>query len=322
MTIIIAVALAMGLAAQAPANDVKLGVEAWKRGDYPTAIETWRPLAIGGDADAQFNLAQAYKLGRGVPVDPVLAESWFRKAAMQGHPQAEDSYGLALFQSGKRGEALPWLEKSVARGEPRTQLVLGTMLFNGDSVTRDMPRAYALMTRAAAARLPSAQATLAEMDSYISPVDRQHGILLAQQYAAQTTLPGETRNKQVVRIDEDADRSTRSKKITSPMTALQPPATSPGNKVRTTMSSPSPQKSVAKLAGTPTGHWRIQLGAFTTDANARTQWSRLRDRLKGAEPHYFTAGSVTRLQAGFYDNRAQATQACRISRVDCFVLKP
>ena len=37
------------------------------------------------------------------------AESWFRKAAAQGHAQAADNYGLALFQSGKKAEALPWL---------------------------------------------------------------------------------------------------------------------------------------------------------------------------------------------------------------------
>ncbi|GAA3249027.1 hypothetical protein GCM10020258_02780 [Sphingomonas yabuuchiae] len=138
----------------------------------------------GGDADAQFNLAQAYKLGRGVPLDPTLAESWFRKAAVQGHIQATDNYGLALFQSGKKADAAPWLEKSVAHGEPRAQLVLGTMLFNGDGVPRDYSRAYALMTLASQAGLQAASQTLAQMDQYITPPDRQHGVELAQQYRA------------------------------------------------------------------------------------------------------------------------------------------
>ncbi len=30
-----------------------------------------------------------------MPLDPTLAESWFRKAANQGHLQAADNYGLA-----------------------------------------------------------------------------------------------------------------------------------------------------------------------------------------------------------------------------------
>ena len=46
------------------------------------------------------------------------------------------------------------------------------MLFNGDSVPVDYPRAYALMTRASAADLKPASATLAQMDTQISPADR------------------------------------------------------------------------------------------------------------------------------------------------------
>jgi len=60
-------------------NDVKRGVEAWESGDYATAVKLWRPLAIKGDADAQFNLAQAYRFGRSVPVDMKAAEDWYRR---------------------------------------------------------------------------------------------------------------------------------------------------------------------------------------------------------------------------------------------------
>jgi uncharacterized protein len=165
--------------------DTKAGVDAWNRGDYAGAVAEWRKAAIAGDADAQFNLGQAYKLGRGVPVDMAMAESWYRKAALQGHAQASDNYGLALFQDGKASEALPWLEKSAGRGEPRAQLVLGTMLFNGDTVERDWVRAYALLVRSSAAGLPQGSQTLAEMDKYIPEEQRQRGLALAKQYEAQ-----------------------------------------------------------------------------------------------------------------------------------------
>ena len=56
--------------------DVRAGVDAWSRGDYAAAVKEWRQPAINGDADAQFNLGQAYKLGRGVPVDLKAAEDW------------------------------------------------------------------------------------------------------------------------------------------------------------------------------------------------------------------------------------------------------
>src|SRR6184192_3651167 len=124
-TLIGAVALSLtAVAVTMPAlADTKTGVDAWNRGDYAGAVTEWRKAAVAGDPDAQFNLGQAYKLGRGVPVDMAMAESWYRRAAQQGHVQASDNYGLALFQDGKQGEAVPWLEKSAARGEPRAQLV-------------------------------------------------------------------------------------------------------------------------------------------------------------------------------------------------------
>jgi TPR repeat protein len=109
--------------------DVKAGVDAWSRGDYRKAVEEWRPAAIAGDADAQFNLGQAYKLGRGVPVDMAMAESWYRKAALQGQIEAEANYGLILFQNGKRAEALPWLNKAVAGGAPRAPHGVGPPRF-------------------------------------------------------------------------------------------------------------------------------------------------------------------------------------------------
>ena len=190
--------MAIGMASPALA-DIKAGVDAWSRGDYKAAVEQWRGPAVAGDADAQFNLGQAYKLGRGVPLDPVQAESWFRKAATQGHLQAQDNYGLALYQDHKLADAMPWLEKSVARGEPRAQLVLGTMLFKRRRVGRDYPRAYALMSRASEQGLPSASETMAQMDQYISPADREKGTALAQQYAAQANaLPRPTRDPAIV----------------------------------------------------------------------------------------------------------------------------
>lgn len=179
--------IAIGAPAMA---DTKTGVDAWNRGDYKAAVDEWRKAAIAGDPDAQFNLGQAYKLGRGVPVDLPMAESWYRKAALQGHAQAEDNYGLALFQDGKRAEAVPWLEKSVARGEPRAELVLGTMLFNGDGIERDWVRAYALMTRSSGAGLPQGSQTLAEMDKYIPADQRQRGIELARKMDTQVASNG------------------------------------------------------------------------------------------------------------------------------------
>ena len=167
------------LALSAPAlADVKAGVEAWQAGDYPKAVAEWRPLAVSGDADAQFNLGQAYKLGRGVPADLVQAEDWYRRAARQGHLQAEDNLGLILFTANKRDEAMPYIKASADRGEPRAQYVLGTAMFNGDYAGKDWARAYALTKRASDAGLGIASARLAQLDSLIPLDQRQAGLAL------------------------------------------------------------------------------------------------------------------------------------------------
>jgi len=171
---------ALALAAPALA-DVKDGVDAWDAGDYQKAVAEWRPLAVAGDPDAQFNLGQAYKLGRGVPADLAQAEVWYRRAAKQGHLQAGDNLGLILFTANKRDEAMPYINASAARGEPRAQYVLGTAMFNGDLAPKDWPRSYALTKRASDAGLEIASARLAQLDRLIPLEQRQLGLSLLPQ---------------------------------------------------------------------------------------------------------------------------------------------
>ena len=162
----------------AVASSVKSGVDAWERGDYKNAVAIWRPLAIAGDPDAQFNLGQAYKLGRGVSTDLGEAEGWYQRAAKQGHLQAEDNLGLVLFTANRRQEAMSYIRRSAERGEPRAQYVLGTAHFNGDLAPRDWPRAYALTKRASDAGLGIASARLSQLDGLIPLDQRQAGLAL------------------------------------------------------------------------------------------------------------------------------------------------
>ena len=169
------------LAVAAPAlADVKAGVDAWARGDYAAAVKEWRGPATAGDADAQFNLAQAYRLGRGVEENPKQAEILYAKAAAQGHIKASDNYGFLLFQAGRREEAMPYVKSAADRGDPRAQYLLGIAHFNGELVEKDWVRAYALMTLANATGLPQAPPALAQMDDFIPIEQRQQAQVLAQ----------------------------------------------------------------------------------------------------------------------------------------------
>lgn len=178
--------------------DVKAGVDAWARGDYPAAIREWQGPADKGDADAQFNLGQAYKLGRGVPADLRKAEELFGRAAQKGHLQASDMYGLLLFQRGERAKALPYVRAAADRGEPRAQYLLGVAHFNGDNVPKDWVRAYALTSLAQQAGVAQAKTALAQMDRYIPLEQRQQAAALAPELASQAEA---TRARQLAAVD-------------------------------------------------------------------------------------------------------------------------
>src|SRR3954451_3961217 len=182
---LVAAVLAAALAAPLSAQSVKAGIDAWQRADYAAAVGIWRPLAGGGDADAQFNLGQAYRLGRGVPLDLAAAKLWFERAARRGHVDAETTLGLLTFQNGDRVEGLKWLKAAADQGEPRALLVYGTALFNGDGVPQDRVLAYALVSRAAAQGLGPAKDTLAQLDQLLPVADRQKAVALAQAKARQ-----------------------------------------------------------------------------------------------------------------------------------------
>ena len=179
------IAAACGALMAAPAlASVKDGVDAWGRGDYTAAIAEWQGPAQAGDADAMFNLAQAYRLGRGLPQDLDRAADLYRRAAEAGHLQAADTYGLMLFQNGEREAAMPYVQAAARRGDPRSQYLLSIAQFNGDAMPKNWVEAYALMTLANGAGLPQAAAAIAQMDEHIPLDQRQEAAALARRMAA------------------------------------------------------------------------------------------------------------------------------------------
>jgi hypothetical protein len=294
------------------ANDARAGIEAWRAQDYETAVRIWRPLADRGDADAQFNLAQAYFLGRGLPQNMTLAEQWYARAARGGHEEAQANYGLLLFQNGRQREAMPWIERAANRGDPRAQYVLGTALFNGDLVPQDMPRAYALMTRAAAQNLPPAVTQLAELDRRLSPQDRARGVEMARDIA---TAPPP------VQIAA-AEPSPRRPRTSAPVARAPREAPPPRTQAATARPAPRPAPPAQAPVAAAGGRWRVQIGAFSSDANARRAWGAVAGRLPGLRPSYVRAGALIRVQAGPLRDRAAALRACASAGHGCYPVAP
>ena len=73
-----------------PETDFEVGVDAWGRGMYETALKEFRLLAEQGHTEAQMNLGIMYSQGQGVPKDDVQAYGWYTLAGGQGNDLAEE----------------------------------------------------------------------------------------------------------------------------------------------------------------------------------------------------------------------------------------
>ncbi len=195
--------------------DVNAGVAAWQRGDYAAAVAEWREPAMQGDADAQFNMGQAYRLGRGVEQNTRQAQVYYAKAAAQGHVKAADNLGLLLFQEGQQEQAMPYVLDAASRGDPRAQYLVGIAHFNGDLLERDWVRAYALLTLANSAGLPQAASAVQQMDQYIPREQREQAQILVPQ----------------LKRDADARRATRlaAADLETPVSLAPPPTSDAGS---------------------------------------------------------------------------------------------
>jgi hypothetical protein len=298
------------LSAPISAQSVKAGIEAWQRADYSGAVAIWRPLAEKGDADAQFNLGQAYRLGRGVPINLALAKSWFGRAADAGHLDAETTLGLLLFQNGEQAEGLKWLKLAAVAGEPRALLVYGTALYNGDGVTQDRVLGYAYVSRAAAQGLAPAKDTLAQLDTLMPAADRKKGEQLAEATPKKVEPPAAKPAPE--RPVQPKSKPPGPKPAPTPAVAV---ATRPAAPTRVAQApTPKPEPSLAR------GGWRIQLGAFSQRGAAEALYQRLSGNaaLAGRSPVYIAVGSMTRLQVGPFMSRTQAAAACSSLGTACF----
>lgn len=269
-------AIAMGvslLASIAPAQSVRSGIEAWSRGDYAAALGQWRPLAARGNADAMFNIGQAYRLGRGTPIDLGQAEDWYTRAAQLGHVDAQTQLGMMLFQNGYPRAAVSWLKRAADKGDARAQLLYGTALYNGDGVAkRDVLLAYNYVAKAAAQGLGPARTTMADMDREIP------------EHLRKLALSGATSQSAPVAVTRPA----------------------PPPPVIRTATLAQPTSGLSRDGG-----WRVQLGAFSQRGAADALFRKFAaGPLAGRQPFLIPVGEVTRLQAGPFASREEAARTC------------
>ncbi len=134
--------------------DFQVGLEAYQRDDYETALKEWRPLANHGDARAQTKLGYMYLEGLGVPQDYQEALRWYRLSSEQGDARGQTSLG-AMYQFGlgvpqEYQEAVRWYRRAAEQGDASGQFNLSSMYGEGQGVPRNFVQAYMWMTLATA----------------------------------------------------------------------------------------------------------------------------------------------------------------------------
>jgi TPR repeat protein len=118
------------------------------------AVDALKARAQAGDAHAQYELAERYSNGQGLPMDRGLAFRWYGAAAAQGLAKAE--YALARYHDGQIGDkldlqqALALTTRAAEHGHVPAQTELGFLYFNGSgSATRNLPLSFHWFKQAA-----------------------------------------------------------------------------------------------------------------------------------------------------------------------------
>ena len=139
-------------------------IDAYGRGDFVTTLRELKPMDAT-DARAQYLMGVMYQTGQGLRKDDREAASWYRKAADQGHADAQFSVGL-FYAEGAGGlqkderSAVEWYRKAAAQGQAKAQHGLGFMYLNGRGVAQDQQIGAEWVRKAAEHGNAEAQADL------------------------------------------------------------------------------------------------------------------------------------------------------------------
>jgi uncharacterized protein len=301
------------LAAGPVRADVHAGVEAYKQGDYETALREFSDLAESGDPRAQYNLAVMYLKGRGVEKDLSRAFELQRRAAEGGLAAAQ--HGLAIMYY--RGEgverdfeiAARWFRRAAERGFPTSQLNLGVMYFSGQGVERNDAEVVKWITLAAAKGVPEALYRLGRMyeqGTIFMQSDRdaiywygksgERGFADGEKHFRRlTALLAARQAKSESGIDVTAGNNPSAETPVKPAEDVKipdsapPPAPlaspAPDSSPSPEPSLPAPEPQIAKSAPETApnrisepkpDYWRVQLASFRTLREAEKVWKNLK----------------------------------------------
>ena len=136
-----------------PAQNIQIGLDAYNKGDYSTALREFRALSEQGNTDAQYYLGLMFDNGQGVAADYREAMDWYRQASEQGNALAQLALGIKYYEGEvvveDFEEAAKWYGMSAGQGNQDAQNRLGFMYEKGLGVAQDYGQAAKWYSKAA-----------------------------------------------------------------------------------------------------------------------------------------------------------------------------
>lgn len=161
---------ALAAVAMAQDGDFDKAKNSYLNGDYDAALSIVRPMAEGGNSDAQVLLSLMYDNGQGLPQDRRKATEWLLRAADGGNSNAKHDIGLRYYR-GQGVEqnyqtAADWWQKASDDGIPDSQFNLALLYHRGLGVGQDFIKARRYFKLASDKGHDLAQYSLATMHAF------------------------------------------------------------------------------------------------------------------------------------------------------------
>lgn len=147
--ILIGICYCLYLAATPAVATLEEGLNAYKRGDFTTALRELLPEAEMGNGEAQFYIGMMHEYGRGVAANEAEALQWYERAARtrqsfqagirlaaeRGEINTQVMLAMQYWDQDQDGEAaMKWLARAAEQGDRSAQHLLATIYDEPDQV--------------------------------------------------------------------------------------------------------------------------------------------------------------------------------------------
>lgn len=154
-------------ATPASAGPLEDGQAALEAGDYKTAMDLLRPLAVKGNAAAQYSLSRMYHNGWGTEASDVEAFKWASDAVTHGNMDAHNVLGvlndIGSLRPVDHEKAVAHYRIAAENGLDKAQVNLGISYYWGTGLKPDFAMAFKWFYSAAVQGQPQARQWVAKM---------------------------------------------------------------------------------------------------------------------------------------------------------------